>query len=316
MSLVRPCYTGFGDKILDLIGLAVVQRIWCDRYPTAFLVMCNGEAHWWGEYAPNLVTHRRVQMITNSDDIAGPYSVVAGSCGCSVHPLKISELTGAPSAATFDMYKEEAGFVSPSDMVGASIPSDLRNCIGVHLRRGDKVNSSDTRLCTSNEELHEIMQSLKAHVAGLGTKDQAFFVCSDDATARADMQAWLVEQGGLIRVAGEMPDVKGLPAVVDFFSLSRCRMILQGIGYSTFSLAASVVGGVPLHNYWQRARWDEKCFLRWWAPVVDLFACARSGPFTGHVRDLHIVEQTHGACLRSCMLPSRCSSLTACRSSK
>ena len=43
----------------------------------------------------------------------------------------------------------------------------------------------------------------------------------------------------------------GYEALVDFFALSRCPRIIQMTKYSTYSMAAAIVGDLPLVNLYR-----------------------------------------------------------------
>ena len=45
--------------------------------------------------------------------------------------------------------------------------------------------------------------------------------------------------------------IPGYEALVDFFALSRCMRIIQMTKYSTYSLAAAMVGDIPLVNLYE-----------------------------------------------------------------
>jgi hypothetical protein len=55
---------------------------------------------------------------------------------------------------------------------------------------------------------------------------------------------------------------KGTHAIVDLFCLARCKVIHQAINYSTFSLIASLIGNVPLKNYFM----DGPTLMHGWLP--------------------------------------------------
>jgi hypothetical protein len=44
-------------------------------------------------------------------------------------------------------------------------------------------------------------------------------------------------------------DLRGFYAVLDMFTLSRCKCILQNVKYSTFSICAAIIGGIKLLNF-------------------------------------------------------------------
>ena len=42
---------------------------------------------------------------------------------------------------------------------------------------------------------------------------------------------------------------KGIESIVDFFALAQCKKLFMGIGFSVFTIAASIIGDKPLVTY-------------------------------------------------------------------
>jgi hypothetical protein len=54
------------------------------------------------------------------------------------------------------------------------------------------------------------------------------------------------------------------------FSLSRCKEILQGVKYSTFSILASLLGTQKIRNYSYHFDNYKWCLIHGWSSVVEI----------------------------------------------
>jgi len=85
-------------------------------------------------------------------------------------------------------------------------------------------------------------------------RGEPVFVCSDDASYRTALLDRIRFKGGdgvAANPAARYRREPGYGALVDFFSLSRCKRIIQMTKYSTFSIAASITGNIPLVNLYR-----------------------------------------------------------------
>jgi hypothetical protein len=59
-------------------------------------------------------------------------------------------------------------------------------------------------------------------------------------------------------------------SVLDMFCLSKCKEILQGVKYSTFSIVASLLGNNKLRNYSKYTNSNEVCLIHIWNSAVEV----------------------------------------------
>ena len=59
-------------------------------------------------------------------------------------------------------------------------------------------------------------------------------------------------------------------SVLDMFCLSKCKLILQGVKYSSFSMIASILGARKLVNYSHLLESRDICLLPSWNSVVEI----------------------------------------------
>ena len=80
--------------------------------------------------------------------------------------------------------------------------------------------------------------------------NRKFFVCSEDQAACNEMNTYIRQLGKHV-VEVDHTDLKhDEHALLDFFSLAQCQIIVQCTKYSTFSIAASLINMVPLINFY------------------------------------------------------------------
>ena len=52
--------------------------------------------------------------------------------------------------------------------------------------------------------------------------------------------------------------------------LSKCKEILQGVKYSTFSILASLLGNNKMRNYSNYIDSNDVCLIHNWASVIEI----------------------------------------------
>lgn len=309
--LVRCTPTGIGDKLLDLIGASTIAQC---RGETLSFVLCNGHPGAWGPYGKrHFAPLKGVTLYDRVAEVPRPFTAVTGTAGCSLNPLQFSKrhsdrlsLQSKRPKEILQLWRDTAGNVKPSVHLNGLVPAEASQCIGVHLRRGDKIDSGDPRHGTTSAELEDIMSKLQDDILPK-IKKHAVFVCSDDLHTRDHFTQWVRERGGRVLVLPEIASVDGLATLLDFFTLSRCLQIHQGSAYSTFSMAAAIIADVPLFNYHTRAVKDSTCFLTMWAPLLKLegtSAITGRAPFCGIVRGVELVPNAGGEDVKGWSLPS------------
>lgn len=133
-----------------------------------------------------------------------------------------------------------------------SAPLDIGQRIGVHIRRSDKTVNYETSTDMSPHTWKIIEQYALEYLEHCVSMKIPLHICSEDMTYRDDLISYLRAKGGDVTSLDcqlHSGGMTGAPAMIDFFALSRCSQIVQMTKYSTFSLAASLVGRVRLINF-------------------------------------------------------------------
>ena len=246
---------GLGDKLLDL---------------TSFLLYCN--AH---NYIPN------VEWCENENKIISKANLIRG---LSIYDKSLFEFSmfklvtfiPAPNnkvmiskdpSASLSLYKITnnrptdldilsyktiaRSAIKPSKLIESCIPPEIPNCIGIHLRKSDKVgNHIDERYESTESDYLNIIECLKKKIVDNLTKDSRFFICSEDIGLKTSFELWLKVQGAdVIKINSAESPINGFCQVLDFFSLSRCKEIYQGSQHSSFSCMEIILGDIPIYNF-------------------------------------------------------------------
>ena len=104
----------------------------------------------------------------------------------------------------------------------------------------------------------------------------SFLIVSED-------EGWKAEFTEKVRtIAGDRPirfitpdytnnsDYQNFVSILDLFCLSQCKMIFQGVKYSTFSILASLLGAGKLNNYSHCLPHDKECLIHCWKSAIEI----------------------------------------------
>ncbi|MEM1110653.1 MAG: hypothetical protein AAGI11_01980 [Pseudomonadota bacterium] len=146
---------------------------------------------------------------------------------------------------------DAATATKPSPLVETALPTDIEGRFGIHIRLQDKLTDYPPPWEMDEIQFRHIETRLIKHATQLIEDGKKLFVCSDDSEYMAEFIALLQDSGG--DVITSSPDATlvekvGGHAVLDYFALSRCKAVIQGTRFSTFSLAASLMGRRTLVN--------------------------------------------------------------------
>lgn len=275
-------YSGLGDKLLDIVSVLVYCKY--NLHQPCIQWCTEEEEHPWGSgvfdsslFQTNFNNHVRFvkEIPRDAQRIISP-STGAGLSIVVMFALLKHQVSMQTLVDDYINYARDA--IRTSSAVERSIPNDLCDAIGIHLRRTDKiVEEGDFRHETHYDEYEIIIKRMKMFleqtVKYTNEKKMKFFVCSEDKAYKESFITWLnatCNRYGIDAVFLH-PNIettkRGATAVVDMFCLSRCKLVCQGIKYSTFSMIACIIGNVPLYNF---AEYDESSLIHIWKPLFVL----------------------------------------------
>ncbi len=280
------CRSGLGDRLLDLWAVGTVAAL---HEPNGLLAFCWHEgfqfATFVGTYSTDLFKVARCRFVGvppyGAFAMEGYFSHIAlnqrgivrlgadvrqlilrtgmiwgNTCPERLHAdLAFYELDPRiPPERVVDIYRGVAASTAPLPSIVSAAPEDIETRVGIHIRLGDKLVMNETSTDMSLLTWRSIERDAVAYMEQCIDRGEPLFVCSDDPVYKAALIDHLRSKGGdVVTVATDLDPhkVPGNPALVDFFALSRCTRIVQMTKYSTFSLAAALVGDVPLVNFYR-----------------------------------------------------------------
>lgn len=299
MRVVITPRNGLGDKLLDVLGFLV----WCmGASVTPVVDWCSrSDPQPWGDafydrgcfQFPFEVSRGPAEAVAVGTDPSASY------CPAQVHRYLQGRKTFEELVGTYFEVARSSWTIAPwiRNLAPPTMIDD--ECIGVHLRRRDKIKALDKvdhRHETTPEELSVIMDKLREYVKGkvVVEGERKFFVCSDDDAARLELADYLTALHPDVRVVSNPPAVadSGVAAVLDWHCLTRCKCVVQGTRYSTFSMTCAIFSRRPLVNFGDHS---EFALLHLWRPLVLLEAHGSVSqtpvPSSLHIRDA-VVKST------------------------
>jgi len=152
--------------------------------------------------------------------------------------------------------------IKPSEEIELFIPNNLNNCYGIHLRRTDKIKSiidynirkknNRHNWVNNDDEYCIIIDKIKNYILECikNNSDSQFFIASEDNEYKKYFENWIIENNGNIIKIGDIQDKDdSFIPVLELFCLSRCKEIIQGIKYSSFSVISSLIGNKKIINF-------------------------------------------------------------------
>ncbi len=282
---------GLGDKLTDLLGFCVICEILGvkpnvffnnNTYPTA-----------WGMNYYNLkyFNFQDVNVFNKRDDVSNipiEYFIDAPNPSTTLSPYKVLMfLKKFVNDMTIESLSEKyiscaKKIIKPSQEILENIPVECEKAYGIHLRKTDKVSETGYQEYTHISKLNEfdIMTNKLLEDVGsiiLNENEPTFLIVSEDFTWKNHMKG-LIENIALknnktckiIKINYLENDNDNFNSVLDMFCLSRCKEILQGVKYTTFSMIASIIGTQKIRNYFEYTETKDICYIHLWNSVLEI----------------------------------------------
>lgn len=254
---------GVGDRILDLISTFTIAtftgadiKIEWDVSQTYYLPrqydlsLLN---------LTNLPSHKVVESIDNHINI---------NPSATLTPYYVYKMLGSQTSpsleAVVSSFISTAAKIQISQELSQYIPSNIEDCVAIHLRRTDKIIDEDNGIVVSTSANDIIMARLFAWIERyIGANDTiSFYVCTDDPDYKSGFIAKVKAMGQklgkhvtIITTEKELLPTAfrdahvGAYELLEMFCLRKCKTIVQSTRYSTFSMAAALMSQKPLINF-------------------------------------------------------------------
>jgi hypothetical protein len=204
--------------------------------------------------------------------------------------LKLSALT----ASLFAVNKNKAAeiisinskkIIKPSDIILSKLPKNIEKAYGLHLRKSDKVKKKlnskfETNIENSINEFNIVIDKLLDDVKNiiLKEKEPIFLIVSEDESWKDEIKNiindFAIKNNNKIKIL-EIDytndyNYDNYTSILDLFCLSKCKNILQGVKYSSFSIVASMIGNNNLTNYTEYLKDNKNCSIYAWNSVLKI----------------------------------------------
>jgi hypothetical protein len=275
------CLNGLGDKLLDVIGFYIL----CRRLNYRPHIEFNRDIHTfdWGNnhYDERLFDFSGLDLTPSP----GTKYIDSYNPSVSLSPYKVyTYLQSRVQLPDFETFSHEYArcakeIIRPSNTIISAIPAGIENAYGIHLRKTDKVKDN---YCASHEnslnEFDIIMKNLLETVGEIiaTESEPTFIIVSEEDEWKREIRDKILRMSGGKTITVLENDYSvgqsyhNFNAVIDMFSLSKCKNILQGVKYSTFSILAALLGNGKLINFSRCLPDDRDCLIYVWNSVVEI----------------------------------------------
>ena len=281
---------GLGDQFLDLIGFYVICKYLNYNPIISFNNNCNFD---WGNnnYDMQLFSLKDISIAKTNEKNCN-YYVNSPNPSSSLCPYKVfvflkkfrPNISFEQISIDFVLYGKD--IINPSTIITSKIPNGIENAYGIHLRKSDKVknNKNTNRLDIRHENLINefviITNKLLDDVASIikNELEPSFVIVSEDNNWKNEIKDIInniaVENKKQIKILSidyaNENNYNNYKSVLDMFCLSKCKEILQGVKYSTFSILASILGNGKLRNYAHYTNTYNICLIHSWSSVIEI----------------------------------------------
>lgn len=292
-TLLLKVVNGLGDKIINVLGAAV----YC-YYKNLDLKISFNEIWSFYDFGShnlydislfnfnNMHIYNDLQDI-NYFDLEKTFRFHNPDILVSITPYAIyQKLKNEGVNVTFlevsNMFIKFAKDIQPGDYISNYIPVGIEKSYGIHLRKTDKVKGfPDKRHETRNDEHVILINKVKIFIEDIIEKEDNphFFIASEDIEQKnqivdlinnkARSQNKLVK---ILNIEENIPEnissKNNFNTILDWFCLSKCKAIVQGVRYSAFSVTASLIGNEKIINFSKYLDSDIINIIYLWNPVL------------------------------------------------
>lgn len=279
---------GLGDKLLDLVGFSILCRYL--NYKPHVQFLNNGKQPWGTpaydiqlfEFSDDLVV-----LNSTSESISTAFYVNSYNPSSSLCPYKvyqfinqfIPDTTFEQISNDFVTYSKQ--IIMPSQAILSKMPTDIDKAYGIHLRKSDKVSDTgDIRHENLTSEFNIIVNKLLEDITHIVLTDPEpiFLVVSEDDKWKQEICKIIVTMSEKNNKPVKILDVDysnknnyfNYSSVIDMFCLSKCKEILQGVKYSSFSIVASLLGNNKIRNYAKYCNSYDVCLIHSWSSAIEI----------------------------------------------
>ena len=287
-------YSGIGDRICDIVGPYIIAK-YLGYKLNVLLNPVNSCRHGWG--ITNIYDIRlfdfdndNIKVFNNENDVNKTfnYYIKGNIHAISSSPYNIynfikkfnDNITFEEIINNWNNYANE--IIKPSKIIQDNIPENLNNCYGIHLRKTDHIrdhsiyNGSSTRPDEFNIIINALFNDIYNII--LSENNPSFLLASEDNEWKECFKNKLLtfakDNNKLINFINLNYDnsntYDNYNAILDFFCLSKCKKIFQGVKNSTYSNSAAIIGNTEIINYSNLLVCYPNCLIQLFYPIIKI----------------------------------------------
>jgi len=273
---------GLGDRLLDTIGFVVLCKH-LNYNPN--VIFCNNGVQGWGIpiYDVRLFIFNEVTIADNDSD----FNINYHAPSCSFCPYKVYEFVNKFNAditferITNDFVEYSKKIIQPSEIILSKIPDNIEKAYGIHLRKTDKIYDNGNLACENTlNEFEIITKKLLEDVESIiiSEEEPTFLIVSEDNNWKFEIINHINKISNNYNKQIKILDIDydnknnyfNYNSVLDMFCLSKCKEILLGVKYSSFSILASLLGNNKIRNYSKYTNSYDVCLIHGWSSVIEI----------------------------------------------
>lgn len=308
-TAILVLFSRLGDRLISILGFYVLSKYLNFKTNIATFIT-NVKPNFDDKYDINLFNFSNDLIFDNDFDLIFRYKEPPSFSPIKVFNfLKKNGINISFEQLSNDYVKCAKQIFKPSPVILNNIPQGLEDVYGIHLRKSDRINDSDDyRHTTLNKEFPLIIENMLNDVKRIidTESNPKFLIVSEDNEWKLEISNIILEYANKNNKRIELVNINyeigiyyfNYEAVLDFFCLSRCKEILMGVKYSSFSIMAAIIGNNKLRNYFNYDKENyDNCLIHCFSSMIEInnnknFDVDYHTRITNHIQDFQIQQKS------------------------
>lgn len=308
-TAILVLFSRLGDRLISILGFYVLSKYLNFKTNIATFIT-NVKPNFDDKYDINLFNFSNHLIFNNDFDLIFRYKEPPSFSPIKVFNfLKKNGINISFEQLSNDYVKYAKQIFKPSPAILYNIPQGLEDVYGIHLRKSDRINDSDDyRHTTLNKEFPLIIENMLNDVKRIidTESNPKFLIVSEDNEWKLEISNIILEYANKNNKQIELVNINyeigiyyfNYEAVLDFFCLSRCKEILMGVKYSSFSIMAAIIGNNKLRNYFNYDKENyDNCLIHCFSSMIEInnnknFDVDYHTRITNHIQDFQIQQKS------------------------
>lgn len=300
---ILELFSRLGDRLISILGFYVLSKYLNFKANIATFIT-NVNPSFDDKYDINLFNFGNDLIFANDFNLIFRYKEPPAFSPIKVYNfLKKHGLNISFEQLSNDYVKCAKEIFKPSHVILNNIPQGLEDVYGIHLRKSD-----DYRHTTLNKEFPLIIENMLNDVKRIidTESNPKFLIVSEDNEWKLEISNIILEYANKNNKRIELVNINyeigiyyfNYEAVLDFFCLTRCKEILMGVKYSSFSIMAAIIGNNKLRNYFNYDKENyDNCLIHCFSSMIEInnnknFDVEYHTRITNHIQDFQIQQNS------------------------